>query len=62
MAMSSFQKLVPFRIEVAAFPWMLGIEWLLIVVCSIGCFWSVLDGNGRFCSELWIDFSSSALI
>ena len=29
---------------------------------SVGCFWPVLDGSGRFWSDLRIDFPSSAII
>ena len=33
-----------------------------MVLYSIGCFWSVLGDSGRLLPDLWINFSSSAMI
>ena len=38
-----------------------GIIWLLMVLLGVLCFWSVLDGSGKFWPNLWINFPCAAI-
>ena len=59
---ASSRWLFPFQDSCGCFCMVVaGFKWLLMVGYSIGCLRSVLDGDGRFWSDLWIDFSSFVL-